>query len=136
MWYYYDERMKNMEKILFDEFTRGYVECALWTTDPHPGQGEWSPHDDMVPENMDAGLLSRMMSDCADFQESESAHGYNTIGEDLYRAGMDFWLTRNGHGSGFWDGRWEEKEGKRLSDVAKAYGGFDIYIGDDGRIYG
>ena len=27
--------------------------------------------------------------------------------DELARAGTDFWLTRNGHGAGFWDGDWD-----------------------------
>ena len=52
-----------------------------------------------------------MQSDCAAFY---AAHG-SQLNEDncKYRgcpvdeyAGHDFWLTRNGHGAGFWDGDW------------------------------
>ena len=28
-----------------DTFTRAYLECALWTSDPDPGSGEWSESD-------------------------------------------------------------------------------------------
>lgn len=50
-------------------------------------------------------------------------------------AGDDFWLTRNGHGAGFWD-RGLGAVGKQLSDAAHVYGGVDIYLGDNGLIYG
>ena len=46
----------------------------------------------------------------------------------------DFWLTRNGHGVGFWD-RGLGKLGDLLTDAAKTYGSADLYIGDDGLIY-
>jgi hypothetical protein len=51
-------------------------------------------------------------------------------------AGHDFWLTRCGHGSGFWDGDWKEPAASKLTDAAHAYGNADLYVGDDGRIYG
>jgi hypothetical protein len=50
--------------------------------------------------------------------------------------GHDFWLTRNGHGAGFWDGDWNKEAGERLTQVAEALGTFELYVGDDGRIYG
>jgi hypothetical protein len=40
------------------------------------------------------------------------------------RAGHDFWLTRRGHGTGFWD-RGLGKLGDRLSEAAKVYGDDD-----------
>lgn len=125
-----------MDKKTFDQFTLGYIECALWINDPRKMQGEWYQHDGAEISDIDAATLDMMEADCLHFQKSESRYGFNTIDIDLYRAGMDFFLTRNGHGSGFWDGRWEEKEGKRLTAVSKAYGSFDLYIGDDGKYYG
>jgi hypothetical protein len=50
--------------------------------------------------------------------------------------GHDFWLTRNGHGAGFWDGDWPKEAGDRLTKACEEFGEFDLYIGDDGMIYG
>ena len=49
--------------------------------------------------------------------------------------GHDFWLTRNRHGAGFWD-RGLEFVGINLTDAAHAWGEFNLYVGDDGLIYG
>lgn len=51
------------------------------------------------------------------------------------RAGVDFYLTRNGHGAGFWDGDWPEPFGTQLTTLAKGFGEFDLYVGDDGKVY-
>jgi len=32
----------------------------------------------------------------------------------------DFWLTRNGHGAGFWDGGWDH--GDELAEIAHSFG--------------
>lgn len=54
---------------------------------------------------------------------------------DVYdRAGHDFWLTRCGHGAGFWD-RGLGDIGCKLTEAASVYGSVDLYIGDDGLIY-
>jgi len=50
------------------------------------------------------------------------------------RAGHDFWLTRNGHGAGFWDGDWPKCYESLLTDGAKGYGPFEIYEDVRGRI--
>ena len=52
------------------------------------------------------------------------------------QAGHDFWLTRNGHGCGFWDGDWPELIGEKLTEASKDFGSFDLYIGVGGRIHG
>ena len=51
----------------------------------------------------------------------------------LEALGHDFWLTRNGHGAGFWD-RGLGELGDRLTGLAKPYGTVDLYITDDGKV--
>lgn len=53
---------------------------------------------------------------------------------DVEHAGHDFWLTRNGHGAGFWD-RGMGEVGDRLSAKAEKWGTVDLYIGDDGQVW-
>ena len=55
-------------------------------------------------------------------------------GIDAAQAGHDFWLTRNGHGAGFWD-RGLGERGDRLTNAAHVYGACDLYLGDDGFVY-
>ena len=45
----------------------------------------------------------------------------------------DFWYTRNGHGTGFWDGDYEN--GKVLTDIAQSFGEVETYEGDDHLLY-
>lgn len=55
---------------------------------------------------------------------------YDSIGN----VGDDFWLTRNGHGSGFWD-RGLGAVGDELTAAAKAHGSADVYLGEDGQLH-
>lgn len=113
-----------------DRFTRAYIECALWSsTDEHgePLDAVFSV-DDLAPETL-AGIIA----DCADFQSANVDD--LEAGPSYDRAGHDFWLTRNRHGAGFWDGNWPEPQASRLTANAKAYGSCDLYAGDDGWIY-
>ena len=49
--------------------------------------------------------------------------------------GHDLWLTRQGHGAGFWDGDWREPEATALTEYARSIG--DIVIEyDRGFVWG
>jgi hypothetical protein len=110
-----------------DTFTRQYIETALWSStddDGEPLDKRFSPYD------LPAETLARMDADCAKFQ----ADNFELIADDLSRAGHDFWLTRNGHGAGFWDGDWPE-HGNTLTAASAEFGECDLYIGEDGNLY-
>jgi hypothetical protein len=47
----------------------------------------------------------------------------------------NFWLDRNGHGTGFWDHCPDEVVGEQLSEMAKQYGHCDLLEGDDGALW-
>jgi len=89
--------------------------------------------------------MAELLADCARFQAEHGetisaaiATGEVKCGPDFAeygRAGHDFWLTRNGHGAGFWDGDWPEPMAKALTDAAKDFGESNLYVGDDGQIY-
>ncbi len=52
-------------------------------------------------------------------------------------AGHDFWLTRSGHGAGFWDRGLTGGLGERLTEASKAYGSPDDhnpYDNGDGTV--
>jgi len=51
----------------------------------------------------------------------------------LFQLGMEIWLTRNGHGAGFFDHNYENEE--VLTSSAKKLKSKDLYIGDDGMLY-
>jgi hypothetical protein len=115
-----------------DAFTRAYITAALWSTMDESTESGGEPMDknytikDIAPET-----LARMAADAAQFQSAN----WDLIHYDLEQAGHDFWLTRNGHGAGFWDGDWPEPAATQLTDAAHAYGEFDLYVGDDGMIH-
>ena len=112
-----------------DLFTQAYIECALWAStdeDGEPLEGLYSV-DDLSPD-----ALREMTEDCAAFQETEAEH---LAGGSSERAGHDFWLTRNRHGAGFWDGDWSEPAATKLTESAHAYGSCHLYVGDDGLLH-
>jgi hypothetical protein len=122
-----------------DDFTSAYIECALWSTNNKSDPSGGEPLDTHYgKKNIHPSTLADMVADCKYFQEENSDDiatwdGDTTCDE---QAGHDFWLNRNGHGCGFWDGDWPEESGGRLDKAAEAYGDYNLYVGGDGRIYG
>lgn len=116
-----------------DNFTTQYIITALWSsTDESTPQGGEPMDKNYGSEDIDPETLALMQADCAKFQ----TENMDDILSDLGLAGHDFWLTRNGHGAGFWDGDWEKEAGERLTKASKKFGEFNLYVGDDGKIHG
>jgi hypothetical protein len=92
-----------------DEFTRAYITAALFSTNDESDPSGGEPLDrNFDAWDLDGDSLRGCRNDCADFQAQNAellAHGTPSKG------GTDFWLTRNHHGAGFWDGDWPEDRG-------------------------
>jgi hypothetical protein len=123
-----------------DEFTRGYIEGALWSsTDPNTGEPLDKHHD---IRRITQRCLRKMIEVCRDFQVK--AHHLlvpdNWTGPSdalvsfLWQAGFHFWLTQAGHGIGFWDGDWQEPAATSLCDLSDNYPEMNLFIDDDGGI--
>lgn len=145
-----------------DAMLAGYLQCAVWaSTDVPPDVGdrehaEPEPLDDMGydVDDIAAESVARMRADVealatdpdladvwreyARQTSSAPAFGPDSFGRTRYApselAGHDFWLTRNGHGAGFWD-RGLGDVGVTLSAACRPYGESNLYIGDDGKLY-
>ena len=119
-----------------DSFFCGYVTCALWSSTY--GENGENNLDDGEHELSDAAKI-QMLADCADFLtycEAENIDAFPDYGKEWRNeelSGQDFWLTRNGHGAGYWDRGLEN--GEELTKAAKTFGTCDLYVGDDGEIY-
>lgn len=112
-----------------DEFTRGYIICAMWTSTSDDGE----PLDTTLgPSDIEPESLLRLATDCTTFQENNADD--LALAGDAGQNGHDFWLTRNRNGAGFWDRGYGEV-GRRLTDAAHIYGESNLYVGDDGKIY-
>lgn len=120
----------------------GYLSTAVWLAT----SGEESYHltkalghtsgeftidpDDMV-KLLDLRTIVEAVHECYDFCTDLD----DELAElDAEQVGHDFYLTRNGHGAGFWD-RGLGEVGDRLSDAAKVYGETSIEILYEGRYY-
>lgn len=109
-----------------EKFTEAYIECALWSSTDNNDE----PLDSGDYE-LSGDARKQMVADCKSFYESH-ADLLETVDDE--QAGHDFWLTRNGHGAGFWD-RGLGELGRKLTDACKPYSSCDLYVGDDSEIH-
>ncbi len=117
--------------VKLDEFTRQYVETALWSSNDDHDQ----PLDkNYGHEDIDDATLAQMIADCAAFQFTHGDRMDRDRNQDRSDGGHDFWLTRNGHGAGFWDGDWGKHDGDILSGASKQFGEVNLYVTDAGDI--
>ena len=108
------------------------MKTALWAS-----EDEGTPMDDrFTVQDFAPETMNLMKREAAQFMKI-AGHLLNQAeqaGYDISRSGHDFWLTRNHHGTGFWD-RIEGKLGDHITEIAERFGEASLYVGDDGQIY-
>jgi hypothetical protein len=126
---------------------KSYIECALWSsTDTITAEaleleqftnyeiGENFNFDDVFNEDDIAPETLKMMeSEISDFLAFCKREGIDHSEWSEAQFGHDFWLTRNGHGSGFWDRGLAM--GETLTEAAKTFGSACLYVGNDALVY-
>ena len=126
---------KKVKAASLDDFERQYLETALWSSNDESDESGGEPFDSNYGiEDIAPTSVSKAQQDCKKFRQMA---GELLDGVEDSQAGHDFWLTRNGHGAGFWD-RQELKEnnvGKKLTDLCKKFGEINPMLGDDGQIH-
>ena len=115
--------MENLE-----EFTDAVIE-ALYCTDT--GLDSEATGDVELSPETEANLRA----DCRSFW-ARCWFYVKAAEKTVDEAGHDFWLTRNGHGAGFWDGDWDDTPyADLLTKLSQCYGTFETYLGDDGLLH-
>ena len=108
----------------------GYLDALEWT--------ECGPDadDDIRNGSFSSDLQARAHEDVSDFLNAAS-DVLPFLDVNPSQIGHDFWLTRNGHGVGFWDRPelYGDHEAERLTDIARSFGTLFVYAGDDGDLY-
>ena len=110
-----------------DRMAAAYLEAAIFTdcgdTDQPPSDAEFS------------GLArAQAWSVCSSFSWANRDIIDDANAE---QAGHDLWLTRNGHGTGFWDRPkvYGTANASLLARCAECLGEAYVYQGDDGLLY-
>lgn len=115
---------------IWPKFVDAYLEAALWSSigpDGEPLDRSFGV-EDMTPETINKAIedSNKFITENRELLErhgNESQHGH------------DFWLTRNGHGAGFWD-RGYGDDGDTLTAAAEAdeFGEEYIVVDDDSKL--
>lgn len=141
---------------------RGYIETALWSTNDESTPSGGVPLDENYSaENIAPETLATMRKDCEafikkcgpflieQFVEHAKPKDFDTSGYFGYL----FWLSRNGHGTGFFDRDdlnvdlygFTNSAGSAVLCLAEIlddlcgwqteFSEVNLYVGDDGKIY-
>lgn len=124
------DKARATERRMENEFLvalTGAVDACLWSTHPTPANGH-----ETGPEYADELFITRpemhkLRGTIAHHMRVWFLENYAFIRQatggdyDFWDAGRDFWLTSQGHGSGFWD-RGLGAVGDALTDSADGYG--------------
>jgi hypothetical protein len=137
-----------------DAITANYLKAAVWTEQERlqeeDGEGVEDIEDDELREIMkgrdfdpddahkhfDEDAQLDAYEDVKSFM-SKAAGLFDKGFDDWENVGVDLWLNRNRHGSGFWDKEnvygWDGQADK-LADIARGMGEKHVYIGDAGKL--
>jgi len=113
-----------------NEFFEAYVDAALWSSLDNDGE---PLENNYLASSIDPESLDKMLQDCIKFQ-NENAEMLEKAGNDGQN-GHDFWLTRNGHGAGFWDRGYAKVVGDALTAAAHAFGESNLLESEDGTLF-
>lgn len=91
--------------------------------------------DECYGKDFADATIAKNQYDCIRFYHEAISEIDKCDDNMLTQAGHDFWLTRNRHGSGFWDGDWPKRIGDELTRIAESFGEVDLYAGDDDLVY-
>ncbi len=108
-----------------DQIKKGYIECLHFADTP-------TDKNDFYVENN--GLSDRLNKKIDEDIDLFIKKAKNLIKQALRvdnyyldDIGHDFWLTRNGHGAGFWD-RDLGEVGDKLTKIAESFGSVYLYV--------
>jgi len=128
-----------------ETFVKHYLHAALWSSADNDGT---SLTEEYCIDDFSTESIEKAIKDCIDFialVNNLLTEAFELETGDYYQhqhqyglvemAGHDFWLTRAGHGVGFWDRNLGEI-GDKLTKITKDnFRDLDLYVGDDNKLY-
>jgi hypothetical protein len=121
-----------------DSVVAGYREAAVFFTTFEKGGEDEDDREEVDGSDYDLSedAQRHFLAECTDFVETNADLVSAAMAKDMDGAliGHNFWLSRSGAGTGFWD-RGLGELGDRLDTAAKKFGEGYLYIGDDDLIH-
>jgi hypothetical protein len=119
------------------DFIRGYIGCLYWTEDfgEEKGNRKLSTESSIKCFIECKEFVNRAVGYAIKNSSMEVKYGLIPKGK-FEQAGHDFYLNRNGHGTGFWDKPeiYGEEICQVLDKLSKDFGEVYVYISDDNEI--
>jgi hypothetical protein len=105
-----------------------YTQCAAWSSTDENGE----PLDSYQFSDVAEKKMREDLDKFVEYMECnpELLNRYEELGGTPEQFAHDFWLTRNGHGAGFWD-RGLGEIGTRLTTAAETFGTCDLYLNEE-----
>lgn len=123
------------------EIVESYLEAVAFTDfgdENEPEDGSKFGPTAQLQAHTEVLEFLKMCSDAGLFKCKGSV--FSPLGEVMMKGytmnslAHDFWLTRNRHGTGFWD-RGLGRVGDKLTELAHTCGSRGVYVGDDNLVY-
>lgn len=105
-----------------DPFLRAYLECAEWAGIVCEDADKLNR---AAAPKWSRAALATARAECRDFQRLCKAEGVPLTDPEF--DGHNFFLTRNHHGTGFWD-RGYGSRGDALTKLADSFGSADVWF--------
>jgi hypothetical protein len=122
----YFKEKKEVEYHDIDDILKHYLEAALWTNEGDEG------FEDKTIYDFSEESTNNAKNEIEWFVKSAGKY-INDISDESI--GHDIWLTRNGHGTGFWDRGYSDKKTTLFNHLCDILGSADAYVGDDEKVY-
>jgi hypothetical protein len=136
----YPETQSTATPAPMSDMVQSYLVTALWAetdnSDPNTGGDPLDKNYTIYDFAPDA--VAKATADCAEFERRAGSllEGIERQGQDVPDViGFHFWLTRNHHGAGFWDGDYPKEIGEALTKISHEFGEENAYVGDDGKLH-
>ena len=114
------------------DMTRGYLAAAAWA-DGHAATTDTDDAVIVTADMFDAATVAAALGTCAAFLAVHMT-ALETGHDDWGQHGHDLWLTRQGHGTGFWDRGYPADISRQLTGAARDLGETSIYISDGAAV--
>lgn len=124
-----------------ERFIQGYIECMLWSSVVTDFLGDETSLEHYDIEDIDDATMAQIRRECVGFLRNVAQRNGRKLkklwsdpdlGYSIENAGHDFWLSRNGHGAGFFDNTGPYF--KKLQANARSWGEVELYLTDENRI--
>ena len=116
----------NLGELNIDEILNSYLETALWAE-----ESEENDLKDKTIYDVDKESVVNSKIEIYNFIKKAQQEAPDELSAyDSKALGHNLWLSRNGHGAGFFD-----DNNDKLQNLARSIKPVDIYLGNDGKVY-